>query len=168
MQEVGRLALLVMRWSRSGPELLGRLLQWSDLLRAVWQAPDGRRALGLVIRYMALATEPVTLQDLTRVLVPMLGEGAREVVMTEGQRLINEGRAQGEISGRAQGEISGRAKGRAEGRAEAILALLAARSLSVPPEMRERIMSCTDLATLDKWLVRAVSAQSAAEALSEA
>jgi predicted transposase YdaD len=172
MQEIGRLALLVMRWVRSGPELMARLLEWSDLVRAVWEAPDGRRALGLVIRYMALATEPVTLQDLTTVLVPMLGEGAREVVMTEGQRLINEGRAQGEISGRAKGRAEGRAEGevsgRAKGRAEALLALLAARSLSVSPEMRERIMSCTDLATLDKWLVRAVSAQSAAEALSEA
>jgi hypothetical protein len=44
----------------------------------------------------------------------------------------------------------------------------AARSLSVSPELRERIMSCTDVVTLDKWLARAVTAQSASEALSEA
>ncbi|MCU0692632.1 MAG: hypothetical protein MUF54_14625 [Polyangiaceae bacterium] len=51
MQEIGKLALLLMRWARSGPELMARLVEWSDLLRAVWEAPDGRYALGMVIRY---------------------------------------------------------------------------------------------------------------------
>ena len=78
----------------------------------------------------------------------MLGEGAREVVMTEGERLIQ------------QGEALGIAKGRAEGRAASPFAVLSARGLEVSEVARGRIESCSDVSTLDRWLARAVTAQS--------
>jgi hypothetical protein len=59
------------------------------------------------------------------------------------------------------------ARGRAEGRAEALLALLQARGLSVPDEIRVRIRACTDPETLDRWIGRALAAQSAAERVGE-
>jgi hypothetical protein len=52
------------------------------------------------------------------------------------------------------------AQGRAEGRAEALLAVLAARHIEVPADARARILACTDIAVLDQWLARAVSASS--------
>lgn len=57
----------------------------------------------------------------------------------------------------------GRAKGRAQGLAEAVLQVLAARSIPVPPEVRDRIAQCTDDTTLVAWLDRAVTVTSVSE-----
>ena len=54
------------------------------------------------------------------------------------------------------------AQGNAEGRAHAVLAVLVARGLDVPEDVRARI-TCTELARLDAWLARAVTAASAAD-----
>lgn len=58
-------------------------------------------------------------------------------------------------------------EGRAEGEAEAILKVLATRNIDVPADARERILSCKDLALLDTWLTRAVTARNASEVLGE-
>jgi predicted transposase YdaD len=156
---LGLLALLLMRHSRDGAQLMARLTEWGDVWRAVWQAPDGRQALGMVMRYVALAVEPATLQDLTRKLEPMLGAGVREVAMTEGERLIEQGWQRGLAEGRAEG---------AKAQADALLRVLAARNLAVSDELRARIETCTDSTTLSRWIERAVTVQSASEAISEA
>ncbi len=76
------------------------------------------------------------------------------------------GMAKGMAKGRAEGVAQGRAKGMVEGvakgRAEALLTVLAAREIPVSDALRERILSCTDLATLERWLQRATVASSAA------
>ena len=54
----------------------------------------------------------------------------------------------------------GRDEGRAEEKAAAILAVLETRGLSPGGEERERIETCTDFATLDRWLRRAVTVAS--------
>jgi hypothetical protein len=171
MGALGLVTLVLLRSSRSGREALERLLEYRDSLRAIWQAPDGEQALRAIFRYVAVAREAVTLQDLSGQLVMVLGEEAQEVVMTEGQMMIDRWRAEGEAKGRAEGEARGRAegetKGRAEGRAEALLGLLAARGLEVSEQLRARIRSCTDIATLDRWIARGATARSAAEAVSE-
>ncbi len=61
----------------------------------------------------------------------------------------------------------GRAEGLAEGKARALLAVLEARGLAVSEPLRQRILSCSDLARLDTWLARAVTATSASEVLGE-
>jgi hypothetical protein len=61
----------------------------------------------------------------------------------------------------AQGE----AQGEVRGKAEALIAVLAARGLTVSPGQRERIVACGDIATLDRWLWRAVTAATVDEAL---
>ncbi len=71
--------------------------------------------------------------------------------------------AQGEAQGRAEGE----AKGQAEGRAHSVLHVLEVRGIDVPGDVRERILSCSDVAMLDAWLERALTAKSAAEVLAE-
>jgi hypothetical protein len=60
------------------------------------------------------------------------------------------------------GKAEGKAEGRAEGKAEGILAVLATRDISVSDAIRERILSCTDGATLDAWIRRAAVASTAA------
>ncbi len=55
------------------------------------------------------------------------------------------------------------AEGEAAGQARAILALLAARGISVSTEVRARIEACKDPRTLDRWIVRAAKASSAEE-----
>jgi hypothetical protein len=51
-----------------------------------------------------------------------------------------------------------REQGRVEGRAAALLKLLAARGLHVDDASRQRIESCQDVATLDRWLDRVLVA----------
>ena len=79
----------------------------------------------------------------------MLGEGVREVVMTEGERLIQ------------QGELRGMAKGEAKGRAASVVAVLSARGMRLSDQQRARLEACSDVATLDRWIVRAATAESA-------
>jgi predicted transposase YdaD len=64
-----------------------------------------------------------------------------------------------------KGRVRGRVEGRAEGRAESVLRILSARSVNVDSDARQRILSCTDLATLDLWLKRAVTATHISEVL---
>jgi predicted transposase/invertase (TIGR01784 family) len=71
--------------------------------------------------------------------------------------------AEGEASGLVKGEI----KGEIKAKVGAVLAVLAARSVPVSQEARDRIEACKDAATLDRWITRAVTAASGEEMLSE-
>jgi hypothetical protein len=67
----------------------------------------------------------------------------------------------------AEGKAEGETAGILRGKVEAILAVLAARGVSVGQDARARILACKDAATLDRWIVRAVTAASAEEIFSE-
>ena len=58
-------------------------------------------------------------------------------------------------------------RGKAEGKAEGVLAVLAARHIEVPDDVRARITACSDLALLDLWLARAATAVSLADVVHE-
>jgi hypothetical protein len=49
-------------------------------------------------------------------------------------------------------------QGEAKGEAKAVLAILDARGIAVPDEIRARISGCTDLDQLDVWIRRAATA----------
>ncbi|GLX01762.1 hypothetical protein [Microtetraspora sp. NBRC 16547] len=53
----------------------------------------------------------------------------------------------------------------AEGMAESIFAVLSARGLDVPEDVRAEINACTDLAQLDAWIRAAVTVESARDLL---
>jgi hypothetical protein len=57
-----------------------------------------------------------------------------------------------------QGEAKGKAEGKAEGEARALLAILDARNIPVPDDVRADITACTDLDQLDAWVRRAATA----------
>jgi len=61
-----------------------------------------------------------------------------------------------------KGAAEGEAKGIAKGKAEGILAVLAARGIPVSDTIRDRILACTDIATLDAWIQRAAVVSTAA------
>jgi hypothetical protein len=62
-----------------------------------------------------------------------------------------------------QGREKGLDEGLAKGRAEDVLRILALREVHVDSKARQRILSCTDLATLGLWLERAVRANHISE-----
>jgi Uma2 family endonuclease len=53
--------------------------------------------------------------------------------------------------------------GMRRGKASAILTLLAARQISLTAEQQDRVMHCADDTQIDRWLLAAVTAESAAE-----
>ncbi|MET9708298.1 hypothetical protein [Streptomyces griseus] len=61
----------------------------------------------------------------------------------------------------------GRVEGRVEGRGEDILRILAVRGVAVPEEARQRIAGCRDLAVLDVWFERAITATTVDAVLAE-
>jgi len=67
--------------------------------------------------------------------------------------------------GHQQGLARGREEGRLRGRAEALLQLLTARGVHVDEAARQHILSCSDVATLDRWFNRAIHATSLSEVL---
>ena len=82
-----------------------------------------------------------------------------------------EGEARGKVAGIAEGEARGRAAGIAEGKADAkadaILTILEKRGLAPGADARSRLRNCEDLTTLDRWLERALAAESLADVFTE-
>ena len=62
-----------------------------------------------------------------------------------------------------QGRAEGLAEGEARGEARMLLHILSRRGLEVPPEVRQRVLSCTDTGQLEAWADRAVTAVSVQE-----
>lgn len=73
-----------------------------------------------------------------------------------------EGLVQGLLKGEQQGLLKGRAKGRLEGQINALTVILKARFGEFAPEFAERLNGATE-ADLQRWLTRAVSAESVAD-----
>jgi flagellar biosynthesis/type III secretory pathway protein FliH len=84
---------------------------------------------------------------------------------------ITEGEARGEARGEAKGLARGKAAGLAEGEASgeakgkiaSIFTILSARGLSLSPAQKESISSCNDLALLENYLQKALTATSTAD-----
>ncbi|HZI16402.1 MAG TPA: Rpn family recombination-promoting nuclease/putative transposase [Myxococcus sp.] len=139
-----RLAWLVLRYGRSG-ELARKLPEWVALFAQVQASPEGTENLVLLIRYLLLVGNAAAQKVAGQVLHSVLGEQRTEELMLGwGEELIEKGLQQGVRRGRA----------------ESILRILVARGVPVDEEGRQRILTCTDMATLDRWLDRAANASS--------
>jgi hypothetical protein len=66
---------------------------------------------------------------------------------------------------REQGHQQGLAEGEAKGLAKALLRLLASKGVQVDDTSRQRIQSCMDAATLERWLEQALNATHLADVL---
>jgi hypothetical protein len=67
----------------------------------------------------------------------------------------------------AEGKTEGFAEGAVNAKVGAILAVLAARGITVMSEVRARIEACKDAVSLDRWIARAATVTSAAAIFSE-
>ena len=90
-----------------------------------------------------------------------LSEAARKAIeMQPGlENYFSEAQRRNYERGRAEGE----AKGKAKGKADAVLKILTRRGLAPSADQRRRIVACTDLATLERWLDWSLSASSVDE-----
>lgn len=79
---------------------------------------------------------------------------------------LRAGYRKGIAKGKAEGVAEGMAKGVTEGMAKSLLVFLTGRGMTVSPGLRKKILACTDVNQLDRWLQAAATAKSAAEALS--
>lgn len=90
-----------------------------------------------------------------------------ELLEERGMRSLEIIREEGRTEGRAEGRTEGRAQGRAEGEARTLLKLLRLRGFAVDEATADRILTTTDLDTLDRWVERSLSARSLDEVLAD-
>jgi predicted transposase YdaD len=156
---LARLAWLVLRYGRTG-ELARKLPEWVALFAQVQASPEGAEHLVVLIRYL-LWVGGKTVHDAARqVLHSVVDEQQTEELMRSyAEELIERGLQQGLAKGREEGLT--------RGRAESVLRILTARSVRVDEDARQRILSCTDVATLDRWLDRALNATTLAEVMND-
>lgn len=146
-------------------------------LCAAWamQKRHGREALHILARAVRLSERlPPSLRDAQRraildVLSDRLRSRLREVTMrperfpetpeTRELRLLLE------ASGEKRGRADGLAAGLAAGKRESLQLILGERGLPLTPAQRARIERCADIAQLDTWLRRALTASTVADVL---
>ncbi|QSQ25868.1 Rpn family recombination-promoting nuclease/putative transposase [Pyxidicoccus parkwayensis] len=158
---MARLAWLVLRYGRS-KELARRLPEWVVLFAQVQSGPSGENHLAVLMRYLLLMGDQAAHAAAGAVLISVVGEQrAEEMMRSYGEELIEKGRQEGLASGLERGL----ARGVIRGRAESILRLLTARGLPVDEQTRQRILNCTDVATLDRWFDKALHATTLTDVL---
>ncbi|WP_394821197.1 hypothetical protein [Pendulispora albinea] len=81
---------------------------------------------------------------------------------------IAEATEKGMEKGIEKGMEKGMEKGQATGQAKAVVAVLEARQIHVPDDARDRILACSDLAVLERWVRRAVTVASVDELFRDA
>ncbi|HYO52314.1 Rpn family recombination-promoting nuclease/putative transposase [Archangium sp.] len=146
-----RLALLALRYGRT-KELAERLPGWAALLEQLQAAPGGLEELSAVFHYLLMVGDEEAQAATVGMLKSVVGaQRAEEWMPTWSEKHFEQGRQQG----------------KAEGRAEYLLRILAARGVPVDDQSRQRIMSCTDMATLDLWFERALKATRLSEVLGD-
>jgi hypothetical protein len=150
---LARLAWLVLRYGRT-EELAHRLPGWTALFAQVQATPRGSEHLVMVIRYLHWIGNKATREAADQVLHSVMdAQRAEELMRSYAEELIE------------QGLEKGREQGLLQGRAEAVLRILAARGVHVGDEARQRILACTDMATLDRWLDKALTATTLSDVL---
>jgi predicted transposase YdaD len=148
---LARLAWLVLRYGRTR-EIAQKLPDWVALFAQVQAGPEGAEHLVVVIRYLLWVGDDDVHEAAGRVLHSVLGEQrAEELMQSYGEKLIEQGRQQGLTRGRA----------------EYVLRILTARGVEVDDTARQRILTCTDVATLDRWFDRSLNANTLSDVLDD-
>lgn len=154
---MARLAWLALRYGRS-EELARRLPEWVALFAQVQAGPEGDSQLAVLVHYLLLMGDRAAHSAAGQVLNLVVGrQRTEELMRSYGEELIEQGRQEGLARGLARGVI--------RGRAEDILRILTARGMHLDEQARQRILTCTDVATLDRWFDKALNATSLADVL---
>jgi len=150
LASAARLSLWLLRDARDRDALLRHLPSWAGELESLAQTPRGRDLLIVLLRYIAKASRDLHLSEF-RAILHGQAPTAEAVTMTIAETL------------HAEGHALGRAQGKAEGKADSILVLLRARGLHIPADVQQRIATCGNAETLDRWLVRAATVSDPAD-----
>ena len=144
-----------MRDARDAARLLRRLVRWLPDIDRPARLPNGERALEPLLRYIALVSSDLQLEQIPAILearVPIAEAGT----MTIAEQLRAEGEAKGRTEGRTEGE--------AKGKAEAIILVLQSRGLHVDGQVQASLGSMS-IEELDASLRRAATVASVDELL---
>jgi predicted transposase YdaD len=149
----------VLRYGRS-EDLAQRLSDWTALFVQVHAAPEGSEHLVVIIRYLLWVGGKAVHEAAGRVLHSVLDAPRAEALMRSyGEELIEQGRQQGLARGREEGLT--------RARAEYILRTLTTRGVQLDDAARQRILSCSDVATLDRWFDRSLTASTLSDVLDD-
>ena len=141
---------------------------WTALFAQVQTDPEGTEHLLVVTRYLLWVGDRAVHKAARQVLHSVMHEERAEALMRSyGEELIEQGLQQGLAKGLAKGREQGLAEGRLRGRAEGVLRILTARGVHTDEAARQRILSCTDESTLDRWFDRALNATALSEVLDD-
>ena len=157
MAAIPKVALWMLRDARDPERFLRSLGDWAPLMETIAAAPNGREALLVLLRYIALVSDEMHLEKI-RVTLEGRAPAAERLTMTT---IAEHWRAEGRLEGRLEGKLEGRLEGKLESKVDSVLLLLEGRGIPVDEAQRSRIAACTDAETLDQWLLRAATAATA-------
>ena len=104
------IAAVFLRDARTPARVVPMLRRLGTMLRELWRAPNGRRAVTILLRYIWVVAD-VSQEEVAAVVENNLPE-ARELIMTIAERLRQEGLEQGLERGREEGMRTGMLGGR--------------------------------------------------------
>jgi NAD-specific glutamate dehydrogenase len=114
----------------------------------------------VLIRYLLWMGDQAVHAAARQVLHSVLdGPRAEELMRSYSEQLIEQGVE--------KGLARGLEKGLTRGRAEDVLRILTARGVQADEAARQRILPCSDVATLDRWFDRALNATSLSDVLDD-
>ncbi|HVG61058.1 MAG TPA: hypothetical protein VNA24_21035 [Hyalangium sp.] len=126
----------------------------------MYAAINGLDELSAVLRYLLSVMDESAERAVVDMLKSVTGvQRAEELMPTWAEKYFEQGRQKGAEEGRLMG--------RAEGQAESLLRILASRGVHVDDKARQRILSCTDMSTLDQWFERALQATQLSDVLGD-
>lgn len=156
LDAVALLALLSLRHARSSRDLEQLIIEWAALFNTALDAPGGRAALMLVLRYLSRVKDVREPELFTEARLPMVAPEVRAMGMTAAERWIE----QGLQKGRQQGRQEGRQEGQVDAQRAMLRRLLAKRFGPVAPGVEQRIAAAAP-ANLENWIERVLDAPSA-------
>jgi hypothetical protein len=151
MTALGRLVELCFKHGRTRSDLLDKLISWADLVFEVFRARNGLEALEVVMRYILDVNDHVEPKELQAFLVRVAGSDAKDIVMTAGQRLREEGEQ----------------RGIQKGKSSLLLHQLRQRFGNQVGADIERHIATASAEQLDLWGTRILSAETIADLLAE-
>jgi len=147
-----KLVLACLRHARNISEVVEKPEDWDRVVEEIAAAPHGVHALRAALRYMFEVSNSIEVRHIQRFFERARHTAVQEEIVTLAEQLIE------------QGHLAGLEKGRAEGARKALVAVLREKFGKVPSRVLAQVKAA-DEATLDRWIVRAVTATSITEVI---
>jgi predicted transposase/invertase (TIGR01784 family) len=175
MTASAQLVIVSLKHARTRPDFLEILSAWAATFRELVRTPNGQQTLDLVARYILDVSDHVSPQQFEALAGRMAGPRAEEIVMTAGERLIEEGKRRGlqegekvgEKRGLQEGEKRGLQEGEKRGFQKVLLRQLRCRFGSQVDAEIERRVSTASTEQIAVWTDRVLSATTLAEVLAD-